>query len=153
MSTPPFLRSKQHKHANSSAAGADQALSTIFAELFPTQLSLTLSNLQVGDTIIMSLMVGWQTDSDGQNTLFDFGVNGVRLGGTNGTAVYFSVDNLPRGESLWRPYDLTAGDIDANGRSVFVPWVRSSINTVPDIVYDNPPVHFMVANIGPQDPT
>lgn len=139
------------KHAISTAAGADQAYSTTFADLFPTQLSTVIA-ASAGD--VLELVLTWEhNDTDGQACFADFHIGATtnaRIGdATRGSFEFFHADanGSSYGHTLIAYRVVVANDI-SGGNVTVKPQIRSSVNTNPDVYYNTPPVVFVVKNLG-----
>ena len=161
MAYPPFQKSRGFKLTDSSGAGADQAFTTSWVELFASDLPQQHENVQAGDLLDIRFTFH-HTDPNGQDLLFDFGlddgtrrIGGTILSTTDGAIFrHFGIDNTTSGFTFTYEHVITASDIaTVAGETEVNVWIKSSVDGMPDIDYIDPPARLFVRNLGPQDAT
>ena len=133
-------------YKDSSAAGAHQALSTTFTDLFPSQLNPSIPAV-AGDVLRIELQ-GEMTDTDGQWIAYDFTINGVRVGqSTRGILKKTYIDNEEERFHVFYLHKVVSGDI-SGGNVAVKAQVRDQVGVVPDVKYTAPVCVLVVTNMG-----
>lgn len=135
------------KSATSTAAGSNQTVTSTFAALFSSQLSLSIA-AAVDDWLKIELTCT-NTDSNGQLVFLDFALNGSRIGdSSNGIYKHFchdDVGNITHYAVAW--HKVVSGD-RSGGNVPVVPQVKHETGTQTTILYNTPPAVMTITNLG-----